>query len=102
MNHDNYSRPPAADDAPPSFLRPSQRDTLLSVVLPVYNEVKVLWTLLSRVQQSLDARSVRREIIFVDDGSTDGSSGVLDQIAARFPEVRIIHFSRNFGHRAAV
>jgi dolichol-phosphate mannosyltransferase len=72
------------------------------VVLPVYNEVEVLPTLLGRVRQALAVLGVCSEIIFVDDGSTDGSGPLLDQIAARCPEVRVIHFSRNFGHQAAV
>jgi glycosyltransferase involved in cell wall biosynthesis len=82
--------------------RPTRSDTLVSVVLPVYNEVEVLPTLLGRVRQALAALAVRSEIIVVDDGSTDGSGPLLDQIAARCPEVRVIHFSRNFGHQAAV
>jgi dolichol-phosphate mannosyltransferase len=82
--------------------RPSRSDTLVSVVLPVYNEVEVLPMLLGRVRQALAALGVRSEIIFVDDGSTDGSAPLLDQIARRCPEVRVIHFSRNFGHQAAV
>jgi glycosyltransferase involved in cell wall biosynthesis len=82
--------------------RPARTDTLVSVVLPVFNEVKALRTLLARVQQSLDKLELRREVIFVNDGSTDGSARVLDQMAARFPEVRVIHLSRNFGHQSAV
>jgi polyisoprenyl-phosphate glycosyltransferase len=82
--------------------RPALADTLVSVVLPVFNEVKVLRTLLTRVQQALDKLELRREIIFVNDGSTDGSARVLDQMAAHFPEVRVIHLSRNFGHQSAV
>jgi glycosyltransferase involved in cell wall biosynthesis len=75
---------------------------LVSVVLPVFNEIKVLRTLLGRVRQALAALGVRSEIIFVDDGSTDGSGRMLDQMAARSDQVRVIHFSRNFGHQAAV
>ncbi len=45
---------------------------------------------------------MRQEIIFVNDGSTDASPRVLDQLAERNPQVRVIHFSRNFGHQAAV
>jgi glycosyltransferase involved in cell wall biosynthesis len=82
--------------------RPARTDTLVSVVLPVFNEVKALRTLLARVQQALDKLELRREVIFVNDGSTDGSARVLDQMAARFPEVRVIHLSRNFGHQSAV
>jgi polyisoprenyl-phosphate glycosyltransferase len=82
--------------------RPSRLETLVSVVLPVYNEVEVLPTLLGRVRQALAALAVRSEIIFVDDGSIDGSGPLLDQLAGRCLEVRVIHFSRNFGHQAAV
>jgi glycosyltransferase involved in cell wall biosynthesis len=85
--------------APP---RPQRAETLVSVVLPVFNEVRVLKTLLGRVRQALAALGVRSEIIFVDDGSTDGSARLLGQMAARSEQVRVIHFSRNFGHQAAV
>jgi len=82
--------------------RPAPQDTLVSVVLPVYNEVEVLKPLLEQVRRALADCGVRSEIVFVDDGSSDGSARVLDQFAARYPEVRVIHFSRNFGHQAAV
>lgn len=82
--------------------RPARTETLVSVVLPVFNEVRVLRTLLGRVRQTLRALGMRSEIIFVDDGSTDGSGRVLDQMAARSEQVRVVHFSRNFGHQAAV
>ena len=82
--------------------RPLVAETLLSVVLPVYNEVKVLRELLGQVRQAISACGVRSEIIFVDDGSTDGSARLLDKLAQKYPEVRVIHFSRNFGHQAAV
>ena len=82
--------------------RPAPHETLVSVVLPVYNEVEVLEPLLGQVRQALAECRVRSEIVFVDDGSTDGSARLLDQLAERFAEVRVIHFSRNFGHQAAV
>jgi polyisoprenyl-phosphate glycosyltransferase len=82
--------------------RPPRAETLVSVVLPVFNEVRVLKMLLGRVRQALAALGVRSEIIFVDDGSTDGSARILDQMATRSEQVRVIHFSRNFGHQAAV
>jgi dolichol-phosphate mannosyltransferase len=89
---------------PPQTLpaRPAPAQTLVSVVLPVYNEVRVLKTLLGQIRLALAACATRFEIIFVDDGSTDGSSRVLDFLASRHPEVRVVHFSRNFGHQAAV
>jgi polyisoprenyl-phosphate glycosyltransferase len=85
-----------------SIRRPAAEETLISIVLPVYNEVEVLKPLLEQVRAALTACQVRSEIVFVDDGSTDGSARMLDQLAERFPEVRVIHFSRNFGHQAAV
>jgi dolichol-phosphate mannosyltransferase len=82
--------------------RPPLDQTLISVVLPVYNEAHVLAELLHRVDRALRNTGVRQEIIFVNDGSTDASPRVLDQLAERNSQVRVIHFSRNFGHQAAV
>jgi polyisoprenyl-phosphate glycosyltransferase len=82
--------------------RPVPHETVVSVVLPVYNEVAVLEPLLAQVRQALADCQVRPEIVFVDDGSKDGSARELDRLAEQYPEVRVIHFSRNFGHQAAV
>jgi len=82
--------------------RPALDRALISVVLPVYNEGAVLETLHRRVRRSLAAAGARGEIVFVNDGSRDASAKVLDRIAARNPGVRVLHFSRNFGHQAAI
>jgi dolichol-phosphate mannosyltransferase len=97
-----FARPEVPSAHDPLPLRPAPEQTLLSVVLPVFNEVKVLKNLLGQVRQALVGCGMRSEIIFVDDGSSDGSARMLDQLAARHDEVRVIHFSRNFGHQAAV
>lgn len=76
--------------------------TLISVVLPVFNEAAVLTMLLRRVEQALERTGARYEIIFVNDGSTDNSPRVLDELARRHARVRVLHLSRNFGHQAAV
>ena len=84
---------------------PSRRhtsDVLVSVVLPVYNEADVLATLLGSLTESLATCGVDYEIIFVDDGSSDQSPQILDQLAADYPSVGVIHLVRNFGHQAAV
>lgn len=75
---------------------------LVSGVLPVYNEAKVLDELAARVSQAIELTGARYEIVFVNDGSTDGSPQILDRLAAENPNIRVVHFSRNFGHQAAV
>lgn len=75
---------------------------LISVVLPVYNERAVLRELHQRVSDALEATGCKHEIIFINDGSHDGSGEELDALAELDPCVRVLHFSRNFGHQAAV
>jgi dolichol-phosphate mannosyltransferase len=83
---------------------PSRRsaNSLLSVVLPVYNEARVLPELVRRISAALAAGPGQYEIIFVDDGSRDESPAVLDRLAAGNRRVRVVHLSRNFGHQSAV
>jgi glycosyltransferase involved in cell wall biosynthesis len=73
---------------------------LLSVVIPVLNEVETVSLMMERLRSSL--RDVTWEVIFVDDGSTDATSNVLGREALRDQRVKVIRFSRNFGHQAAV
>ncbi len=75
-------------------------DPSLSVVVPVYNERESLTPLHARLVQVLAERD--HEILFVDDGSRDGSSQVLENILAGDPHVRVIRFGRNFGKAAAL
>ncbi|WP_263353643.1 glycosyltransferase family 2 protein [Acidicapsa acidisoli] len=73
---------------------------LLSIVIPVLNEAETLPLLLARLRESL--RNIDSEAIFVDDGSTDDTAWMLEQEALQDPAIRLIRFSRNFGHQAAV
>jgi len=86
----------------PVDTRPPLREALVSVVLPVYNEAEVLDELTSRVTAALEETGARYELIFVDDGSRDQSPAILDRLAADDPAIGVVHFSRNFGHQAAV
>jgi glycosyltransferase involved in cell wall biosynthesis len=86
----------------PPTKRPQPKDTLLSIVLPVFNEVEALTILAGRIVKALWNSNVEYEMIFVNDGSTDGSGALLDQLAADCPAIRVVHFARNFGHQAAV
>src|SRR2546425_8982120 len=77
--------------------------TTVSVVLPVYNEAENLDLLVGRLTEVLErATGSDFEVLFVDDGSTDASPEMLDALAARDPRCKVIHFSRNFGHQAAL
>jgi len=71
-------------------------------VLPVYNEVAVLDRLTCELHRVLDTGDCGFEIIFVNDGSSDGSAAQLDRIASERPSTRVLHLSRNFGHQAAL
>ncbi|MDO8690170.1 MAG: glycosyltransferase family 2 protein [Dehalococcoidia bacterium] len=72
----------------------------LSVIVPVYNERESLAPLYEQLEKALEGDTY--EIIFVNDGSWDGSAQALDTIQAANPRVRVIHFRRNFGKAAAL
>src|SRR5262249_29188020 len=74
----------------------------LSVVVPLFNEAATLEELHRRLTAVLFTIGLPPEIIYVDDGSTDGTGEVLDDIAARDPHVRLIPLARNYGQTAAL
>ena len=73
---------------------------LLSVIAPVYNERETVAEFCGRVESALG--DIPYELLLVDDGSTDGSTKILEQLAADDTRVHVISFSRNFGHQAAL
>lgn len=74
----------------------------LSIVVPVYNEVDNILPLHEELVAALETLGKPYEILFVDDGSTDGSRGVLASVAERDRAVRVIEFRRNYGQTAAM
>jgi dolichol-phosphate mannosyltransferase len=66
------------------------------------NEEAVLPALYERVTRVMEGVGERFELVFVDDGSTDGTLDLLRALARSDPRVRVLSFSRNFGHQAAV
>ncbi len=75
---------------------------MISVVIPVFNEKESLAVLHGEIQQTARAHGLDVEIIFVDDGSGDGSWEVIRGLAERDPHVRGVRLRRNFGKAAAL
>lgn len=77
---------------------------LYSIIVSVYNEEAVLPLFHQEVSAVMDSLSETAdfELLFVNDGSRDNSRQVLHQLMEKDPRVRVIHFSRNFGHEAAM
>ena len=74
----------------------------ISSVIYVYNEEDALEQFYQDAKTEFDAISWDEELIFVNDGSTDRSGRILDEFTKRDNKARAIHFSRNFGHEAAM
>jgi polyisoprenyl-phosphate glycosyltransferase len=76
---------------------------LVSLVVPVYNEAEVIGAFFDRATTALSAiEGIDYEIVFVDDGSRDDSYRQLTGFAADDSRVRVLKFSRNFGHQIAI
>ena len=74
----------------------------ISIIVSVYNEEEVLFELYRETIKVLLLIDNPYEIIFVNDGSTDGSRSTLFKLSRDDENVKVIHFSRNFGHEAAM
>ncbi len=74
----------------------------ISIIVSVYNEEEVLFEFYRETIKVLLLIENPYEIIFVNDGSVDGSRGILFNIVKDDENVRVVHFSRNFGHEAAM
>ncbi|HBE49488.1 MAG TPA: glycosyltransferase, partial [Cyanobacteria bacterium UBA11369] len=74
----------------------------LSVVVPIYNEVESIPSLIKAIATSLSATDLTYELICVDDGSRDGSSELLKQQAQARTDLRVVLLRRNYGQTAAM
>ncbi|MGB4652216.1 glycosyltransferase family 2 protein [Methanothrix sp.] len=75
---------------------------MISAVIPLYNEEENIPELCRRLVDVLDSMGARYEILFVDDGSTDGSYARLVEIKRENENIKIVKFRRNFGQTAAI
>ena len=76
-------------------------ETMVSVVIPVYNEEANLPRLFERLRPAMDKTGKSYEIIFVDDGSRDNTLSILKSFLIS-PEVRVVELTRNYGQHAAI
>jgi glycosyltransferase involved in cell wall biosynthesis len=77
-------------------------DITFSIIAPIYNEIGNLADLYSRLKEVMDSTGESWELVLVDDGSTDGSTDTIRDLAAADSRVRAVIFARNFGHQIAV
>jgi len=74
----------------------------LCVVVPAFNEEACISALFTELSEALSSQGIRFDVLFVDDGSRDGTSIAIRDLASRHDNVRGVVLSRNFGHQAAV
>ncbi|MBX3255537.1 MAG: glycosyltransferase family 2 protein [Chitinophagaceae bacterium] len=84
------------------MLLEKKNDIQVSIVIPVYNEQKVISSLFGRLQELMNTSTLKLECVFVDDGSNDDTAGQLISICMNDPRFQYISFSRNFGHQVAI
>ncbi len=78
------------------------RSDLISIIIPVYNEEKQIRESIQAIGAVLQKNSISYEFILVDDGSKDNTWAILMDLAASYPGMQVIRFSRNFGKEAAL
>ena len=74
----------------------------LSIIIPLYNEEESLETLQKWISKSLEGKASSFEVIFIDDGSTDGSWKIIKSLSNEYDEVKAIRFSKNYGKSQAL
>jgi glycosyltransferase involved in cell wall biosynthesis len=80
----------------------TERPVELSIVIPVYNEVENVSRLHEAIKRALAPTSLSYEIIYVDDGSNDGTAAALQSLAGKDGRARVIQLKRNFGQTIAL
>ncbi|WP_406178770.1 glycosyltransferase family 2 protein [Streptomyces canus] len=100
-------RPPSPAPAPVTLVtrepEPERERPLISYVLPVYNERDGITAFHTELTAALDSRpELDFELVYINDGSTDGSLELLKGLAERDGRVRVVDFARNFGHQLAI
>src|SRR3972149_11601257 len=93
---------PRRQTRPSRARKPANRPPTFPIGGPVYNEAQTLPLFTERVTQVMEQLKQPWELLLVDDGSTDGSTEQIRQLAQSDSRVRPVIFARNFGHQLAV
>ena len=75
---------------------------IYSIIVPMYNEELVIEESYKRLKEVMDETNERYEILFVNDGSADKTKDIVEHICREDDKIKLINFSRNFGHQAAI
>ncbi|SES81484.1 dolichol-phosphate mannosyltransferase [Natronincola peptidivorans] len=78
------------------------KEKLISLVIPMYCEKDVARECYKRVKKVMTDNAIHHEIVFINDGSSDNTIDILEEIATEDQQVKVISFARNFGHQIAV
>ena len=79
-----------------------KKKQMLSLVIPVFNEQEVLKDSFARMDAAMQSTGYPYEIVYVNDGSRDNTLSQLRELANEHKQVKVLSFSRNFGHQLAV
>jgi polyisoprenyl-phosphate glycosyltransferase len=99
LEQDHSSRTAPPDTQAPTL---AAAPVVFSIVAPVFNEEETLPRFHRRVVDAMEHVGDPFELVLVNDGSSDGSLAVMRRLHADDPRVRVVNFSRNFGHQAAI
>jgi glycosyltransferase involved in cell wall biosynthesis len=86
----------------PSYSKIQSRTSLLTIVVPAFNEQEVLPAFHARLAPVLDALEMEAEVLYVNDGSGDGTLSVIRSLRAQDPRIAVLDLSRNFGKEIAM
>src|SRR3954471_18450660 len=91
-----------ATEAAPQTVESRLHAPEVTIVIPLLNEQATVARLWERIDRTLAESGIAAEVIFIDDGSTDGTMALLEELHERDPRVRVVSFKRNFGQHPAM
>jgi glycosyltransferase involved in cell wall biosynthesis len=91
-----------ATEAAPQTVESRLHVPEVTIVIPLLNEQATVARLWQGIDRTLADSGIAAEVIFIDDGSTDGTMALLEELHERDPRVRVVSFKRNFGQHPAM